>query len=73
VKRLGRIPDGGGWRADPDQDRRNHRTGHERASFDYVHAVIDDQSRLAYAEIHTDEMIHTGIGTTPISRVSPTS
>ncbi|GAA3692775.1 hypothetical protein GCM10022377_01550 [Zhihengliuella alba] len=27
VKKLGRIPDGGGWRADPEQSRANHRTG----------------------------------------------
>jgi len=55
VKKLGRIPDGGGWRADPDQSVRNHRTSHHRVGFDYVHAVIDDHSRLAYAEIHDDE------------------
>ncbi|MEO6201052.1 MAG: IS481 family transposase [Cryobacterium sp.] len=55
VKKLGRIPDGGGWRADPDQTARNHRSSHHRVGFDYVHAVIDDHSRLAYAEIHDDE------------------
>lgn len=55
VKKLGRIPDGGGWRADPDQSRRNHTAGHRRVGFDYVHAVIDDHTRLAYAEIHNDE------------------
>lgn len=55
AKKLGRIPDGGSWRADPTQSAANHRTGHHRAGFDDVHAVIDDHSRLAYAEIHADE------------------
>ncbi len=30
VKKLGRIPDGGGWRADPNQSVRNHTKGHTR-------------------------------------------
>jgi len=55
VKKLGRIPDGGGWRADPGQSTGNHRTGHDRVGFDYVHVVIDDHTRLAYAEIQPDE------------------
>jgi transposase InsO family protein len=55
VKKLDRIPDGGGWRADPGQDRRNHKTSHHRVGFDYVHAAIDDHTRLAYAETHPDE------------------
>ncbi|MDF2443102.1 MAG: hypothetical protein JWR01_1305 [Subtercola sp.] len=62
VKKLGRIPDGGGWRADPAQDRRNHKTGHTRVGYDYVHAVIDDRTRLAYAEIHDDEKGATAAG-----------
>lgn len=62
VKKLGRIPDGGGWRADPSQSRRNHKTGTSRVGFDYVHAVIDDHTRLAYAEIHPDETGKTAAG-----------
>jgi transposase InsO family protein len=62
VKKLGRIPDGGGWRADPNQSLRNHKTGHARVGFDYVHAVIDDHTRLAYAEIHGDETGTTAAG-----------
>ncbi|PPF75232.1 IS481 family transposase, partial [Subtercola sp. Z020] len=62
VKKLGRIPDGGGWRADPAQDRRNHKTSHTRVGYDYVHAVIDDHTRLAYAEIHDDEKGATAAG-----------
>jgi transposase len=56
VKKLGRIPDGGGWRAHgreagvgANRDRK-HGTG-----FDYVHSLVDDHSRLAYSEILPDE------------------
>lgn len=58
VKKLGRIPDGGGWRA-------HGRTKAARGrgiGYDYVHAVIDDHSRLAYAEIHADEKGVTAAG-----------
>lgn len=55
MKKLGRIPDGGGWRADPSQSAAVHRTSHRRTGYDYVHAAIDDHSRVAYAEIHDDE------------------
>jgi transposase InsO family protein len=54
VKKLGRIPDGGGWRAHgrrdvPDPKRR------QSNGFDYVHSLVDDHSRLAYSEILPDE------------------
>jgi transposase InsO family protein len=62
VKKLGRIPDGGGWRAKPGQSRANHTAGNTRVGFDYVHAVIDDHTRLAYAEIHDDEKGATAAG-----------
>jgi transposase InsO family protein len=52
VKKLGRIPVGGGWRA---LGRTARPRGHVRVGFDYVHAAIDDYSRLAYAEIHPNE------------------
>lgn len=62
VKKLGRIPDGGGWRADPTQTAAVHRTSHHRAGYDYVHIVIDDHSRVAYAEVHDDEKGITAAG-----------
>ena len=52
VKKLGRIPDGGGWRVHgrgPKPEAVRHQ------GFDYIHAAIDDHSRLAYAELHPDE------------------
>ena len=63
VKKLGRIPDGGGWRGEG-MNTVNHRGGstRTRVGFDYVHVVVDDHSRLAYAEIHADEKGVTAAG-----------
>ena len=55
VKKVGRIPDGGGWKA---HGRRMGSTGAQkraRIGYDYVHSLVDDHSRLAYSEILTDE------------------
>ena len=54
VKKLGRIPDGGGWRV---HGRAAVAVGAERRSrgMSYVHSAIDAYSRLAYSEIHDDE------------------
>jgi len=55
VKKLGRIPDGGGWRAHglaTTQARKNKRP---KIGYDYVHSLIDDHSRLAYSEVLGDE------------------
>ena len=72
VKKYGNIPDGGGWRyvgrpqgdrnrsATPDKPKNAHhnpKMGHA-----FVHTVIDDHSRVAYAEIHDDETAATAIG-----------
>ena len=63
VKKLGRIPDGGGWRAEGKNTIDHHRRGERvRIGFDYIHAVIDDHTRLAYAEIHGDETGKTAAG-----------
>lgn len=65
VKKLGRIRDGGGWRAlGRDVAPRSHgsRGRFERIGFDFVHAAVDDHSRLAYAEIHADEKGSTCAG-----------
>jgi transposase InsO family protein len=73
VKKLGNIPAGGGHRflgratgghnrqADRSSGRisryRNALTGHG-----FIHAAVDDHSRLAYAEIHPDETRATAAG-----------
>lgn len=53
VKKLGRIPDGGGWKAFG-RGQGNRHPAH-RVGFDYVHSLVDDHSRLAYSEILADE------------------
>jgi transposase InsO family protein len=72
VKKLGNIPDGGGWRytgrpqghknraATPDKPRSKHHGPLLGTAF--VHTVLDDHSRVAYAEIHDDETAGTAIG-----------
>jgi transposase InsO family protein len=56
VKKLGRIPDGGGWRITGGTIR-NHQARIDKTpiGFDYVHSAVDDHSRMAYSEIHPDE------------------
>ena len=53
VKKIGRIPDGGGWRAHGRSGANRNRK--HRIGFDYVHSMVDDHSRLAYSEILPDE------------------
>lgn len=52
VKKLGRIPDGGGWRAHGREHRPNYRRGPGMA---YVHSIVDAHSRWAYSEVLDDE------------------
>ena len=78
VKKLGNIPDGGGWRyvgrrqgdknraATPDKPKNKHYDPLMGKA--YVHTVIDDHSRVAYAEIHDDE---TAITATAVATPSP--
>jgi transposase InsO family protein len=57
VKKLGRIPDGGGWRGRGEQVS-NHQSRPDKRTkvgFDYVHSMVDDHSRLAYSEVLPDE------------------
>ena len=72
VKKLGNIPDGGGWRftgraqgernraRTPDKARNRHHGPLMGTAF--VHTVVDDHSRVAYAEIHADETAVTATG-----------
>lgn len=57
VKKLGRIPDGGGKRFDAGFRQSGvgrHRPGPPRGH-DYVHVAVDDHTRYAYAEALPDE------------------
>jgi transposase InsO family protein len=74
VTKFGNIPDGGGHRfLSRQQSKANaqataHRTGERGRRYRpsigtaFVHTVIDDHSRMAYAEICTDEKAITAIG-----------
>ncbi len=73
IKKLGRIPDGGGWRVHgrgSEQDRRagRARNAQRQASapagrgYSYLHHAEDDYSRMVYSEILPDEKKHTAAG-----------
>jgi transposase InsO family protein len=55
VKKIGRIPDGGGWRAHGRAVTKADKERRPGVGFDYVHSLVDDHSRLAYSEILPDE------------------
>jgi transposase len=55
VKKLGKIPDGGGWRAHGRGHASITRDRSTKVGFDYVHSLVDDHSRLAYSEALGDE------------------
>ena len=74
IKKLGNIPDGGGWHVhghekgranrqahrDPARPRKVH--GRPNLGYCYLHNAVDDHSRLAYVEIHVDEKAETAAG-----------
>jgi transposase InsO family protein len=62
VKKLGKIPAGGGWRARGRAAGSTARDRSTRVGFDYVHSLVDDYSRLAYSEILPDEQGATCAG-----------
>ena len=72
VKKLGRVPDGGGWRyVGRERGSKNRsttaaRTGAAKSKHRkpligtcYLHTVIDDHSRVAYVEAREDETKET--------------
>ncbi|MFB6565567.1 IS481 family transposase, partial [Streptomyces sp. NPDC056400] len=70
IKKLGNIPDGGGWRVvgrSAGDHNRQATTGQRKSNtpvigYSYVHSAVDDHSRLAYSEVLTDERKETAIG-----------
>jgi transposase InsO family protein len=71
VKKLGNIPDGGGWRflgrrqgrrnraATPNKPRNPYRN--PKMGTAYIHTVLDDHSRIAYSEVCDDETAVTAV------------
>jgi transposase len=70
VKKVGRIPDGGGWRAHgrgspadlAAQRAKARRNGGAKAGYVYLHSAVDGNSRLAYTEHLPNETALTTIG-----------
>jgi transposase len=56
VKKLGRIPDGGGHRA---HGRAPATPTGRGIGYDYVHSAVDDRSRVAFSQILPDESAAT--------------
>lgn len=66
MKKLGRIPAGGGWGMhgrEADAARASKRTGPDTGcvGYTYLHSAIDDHSRLAYTEALEDERAVTAV------------
>jgi len=66
VKKIGRIPDGGGWRVHGRGSAQHKATGRAkstgaRAGYVYLHTALDDHSRLAYTEELLDEKGTTAV------------
>ena len=73
IKKLGNVPDGGGWRVhgrdqgrrnsqahrDPERQRKVH--GRPNLGYCYVHSAVDGFSRLAYSEALDDESAATAL------------
>jgi transposase InsO family protein len=73
IKKLGNIPDGGGWRKlgretgernkqahrDPARPRKVH--GRPNLGYCYVHSAVDAHTRLAYSEALDDETAATAV------------
>ena len=55
IKKLGRIPPGGGWRVNGRVAERGrwHRT---KVGYAFVHSAVDGYTRLAYSEVLGDEL-----------------
>ncbi|PWJ53702.1 Integrase core domain-containing protein [Quadrisphaera granulorum] len=71
VKKLGKIPDGGGHRVVGRQIGKARQNAAMRArgtqhrlvtGYHFIHSAVDDHSRLAYSEILTDEKKDTAAG-----------
>ncbi len=58
IKKLGRIPDGGGWRIHG-MENRGTRAG---VGYEFVHSMVDDHSRVAYSEVLDGEDAETCAG-----------
>jgi transposase len=68
IKKVGKIPDGGGWRAHgrgsdkaKRSQRRKTKNKQPRIGYTYLHSAIDGNTRLAYTEARDNETAATAI------------
>lgn len=62
VKKLGRIPDGGGWRTLGKAAGVRNKKKSVPVGYSFLHSAIDDHSRVVYSEILTDEKKESAAG-----------
>jgi len=60
IKKLGRIPSGGGWRVHGRGNVPDSRT--TKVGYAFIHTAIDSYTRAAYSEVLPDEKAVTAIG-----------
>lgn len=51
IKKLGKVPDGGGWRI----HGMDNRGTKQRVGYEFAHSMVDDHSRVAYTEILNEQ------------------
>lgn len=66
IKKVGRIPKGGGWAVhergtDAARASKRKGAGTGRVGYAYVHSAVDDYSRLAYSEVLDNEQAVTAV------------
>ena len=68
IKKVGKIPDGGGWRVHgrgseqaKRSQRRKTKNNQARIGYTYLHSAIDGNTRLAYTEARNNETAATAI------------
>jgi len=59
IKKLGRIPDGGGWHKMGRYEGSKNKKKSKGVGYAYLHHAVDDHSRLAYSEQLADERQQT--------------
>ena len=57
IKKIAGMSNGGGWRIHGKGNDCHH--GHAAVGYRFVHTAIDDRTRIAYSELHTDEQAVT--------------
>ena len=72
VKKIGRIPDGGGWRAHGREMGSSYARKRRPIGYDFIHSVVDDYSRFAYSEILPDDAGQAAPRSSPVLSSSST-